>query len=90
MTSIMITDIRKSGCDSGFDLVTAIFPNKEVCDTGLMKPLDSRCILILESATSRLENPEIGVHPGDQYIRMRAKKGHGLRVGEEVQLDGIT
>ncbi len=25
MTSLMITDIRKSCCDKGFDLVTAIF-----------------------------------------------------------------
>jgi len=41
---------------------------------------------VLESATAERENPAIGVHLGDQYIRIRARPGHGLKVGELIQL----
>jgi len=75
MASLRITDIRRNCCDSGSDLVNAIFLNKEVCDSEKLNPLIG--ILILESATAGQTNPEIGVHRGEQYVRMRAKPGHG-------------
>jgi hypothetical protein len=40
---------------------------------------------VLESATAKEELPSIGVHRGDQFIRMRARPDHGLTVGEEIQ-----
>ena len=85
MTSLMITDIRKSCCDKGFDLVTAIFLSRAGYDASGLKYLDEKSLLVLESATAQEEIPAIGVRCGDQYIRIRAKPVHGLMVGEEIQ-----
>lgn len=85
MTSLMITDIRKSCCDKGFDLVTAIFLSSAGYDAIGLKYLDEKSLLVLESATAQKEIPAIGVRSGDQYIRIRAKPDHGLMVGEEIQ-----
>lgn len=89
MTSLMITDIRKSCCDRGFDLVTAILLSRDGYDASRLKSLDGRSLLVLESATAEEEMAAIGVRCGDQYIRMRAKPDHGLMVGEEIRFDGI-
>ena len=89
MTSLKITDIRKSRCDKGFDLVTAIFLSRVGFDASGLKYLDEKSLLVLESATAQEEIPAIGVRSGDQYIRIRAKLGHGLMVGEEIRLNGI-
>ena len=89
MTSLMITDIRKSCCDRGFDLVTAIFFSRDSDDTIGLRSLDEISLLVLESATAQEEIPAIGVRCGDQYIRLRAKPDHGLMVGEEIRLDGM-
>ncbi|MCX6677124.1 MAG: hypothetical protein NTU95_04165 [Methanothrix sp.] len=85
MTSLMITDIRKSCFDKGFDLVTAIFLSRDGYDSSRLRSLDERSLLVLESATAQEEIPAIGVRCGDQYIRLRAKPDHGLIVGEEIQ-----
>lgn len=85
MTSLMITDIRKSCCDKGFDLVTAIFLSRDGYDGRGLKYLDEESLLVLESATAQEEITAIGVRSGDQYIRIRAKPDHGLMVGEEIQ-----
>jgi len=82
MTSLMITDIRKSCCDKGFDLVTAIFLSRVGYD---LRSLDEKSLLVLESATAEEAIPAIGVRCGDQYIRIRARPDHGLIVGEEIQ-----
>jgi hypothetical protein len=89
MASLMITDIRKSCCDRGFDLITAIFLCKEDYDVSGLKTLAKKSLLVLESATAEEEIPAIGVCCGDQYIRMRAKPDQGLIVGEKIRLDGI-
>lgn len=85
MTLLMITDIRKSCCDIGFDLVTAVFLNRVGYDASQLRYLDEKILLVLESATAEEEIPAIGVRCGDQYIRMRANPGHGLMLGEEIQ-----
>jgi len=85
MTSLMITDIRKSCCDRGFDLVTAIFLSRVGYNASGLRSLDEKSLLVLESATAQEEIPAIGVRCGDQYIRIRAKPDHGLMVGEEIQ-----
>ncbi len=82
MTSLLITDIRKSCCDKGFDLVTAIFLSRVGYD---LRSLDEKSLLVLESATAEVEIPAIGVRCGDQYLRIRAEPDHGLMVGEEIQ-----
>ena len=85
MTSLMITDIRKSCCDRGFDLVTAIFLSRVGYDARGLRSLDENSFLILESATAEVEIPGIGVRRGDLYLRIRAEPDHGLMVGEEIQ-----
>jgi hypothetical protein len=85
MNQLMITDIRKSCCDRGFDLVTAIFLRKDAHNARGPLLLDEKSILVLESATAQEEIPAIGVHCGDQYIRIRAKPDHGLLVGDQIQ-----
>lgn len=89
MSSLMVTDIRKSGCDRVFDVITAIYLNRDDHDCGVQRSLDGSGLLVLESSTAQEEIPRIGVHSGDQYIRMRAKSEHGLSVGEEIWLDGL-
>lgn len=86
MIRLMITDIRKSCCDRGFDLVTAVFLGKDPHDSRVPLLLDEKSILVLESATAQEEIPAIGVHSGDQYIRIRTKQDHMLTVGDQVQL----
>jgi hypothetical protein len=89
MSLLMITDIRKSSYDSGSDIVTAVFLNGRAHDGGKIRSPDERTFLALESATAQEEIPLIGVHCGDQYIRLRAGPGHGLSVGERIILESI-
>ena len=89
MTLLMITDIRKSIYDSGSDIVTAVFMNGEVRGGDKIRFPDENILLALESATAQKDIPAIGVHCGDQYIRMRANPGHGLAVGERIILESI-
>ncbi len=84
MTQLIITDIRKSSCDTRFDLITAIFLSRDGHEATGRRYLDERSVLVLESATAQEEIPAIGVHSGDQYIRLRAKPDQGLMVGEEI------
>ncbi len=88
MTSLVITDIRKSSCNSGFDLITAIFLSGEGYDASRMTSFAEKSgfsLLVLESATAKEELPAIGVRRNDQFIRMRANLDHGLKVGEEIR-----
>jgi hypothetical protein len=64
MTVLTITDIRKSFCDRGFDLVTAVLLGSEDHDFNELRSLDEKRIVILESSTAQKENPEIGVRCG--------------------------
>jgi len=88
MTSLKITDIRKSCCNSGFDLITAIFLSGEGYDAIRITSFFERSgfrLLFLESGTAEEELPAIGVRQGDHFLRMRANPDHGLKVGEEVR-----
>jgi hypothetical protein len=85
MTQLIITDIRKSCCDTRSDLITAIFLSRDGHELKAQRYLDERSVLVLESATAQEEMPAIGVHSGDQYIRLRARPDHGLMVGDEIQ-----
>ena len=88
MTSLMITDIRKSCCNSGFDIITAIFLSREGYDASRITSFIERSgfnLLFLESATAKEELPSIGVQRGDHFLRMRANPDHGLKVGEEIK-----
>ena len=92
MASLMITDIRKSCYDSGFDLVTAIILSQEGlnarrCASPMKKSCDG--LLVLESVSAEQEMPAIGVHRGDQYLRILAETRHDLKVGEEILLDSM-
>lgn len=90
MTGLMITDIRKSDYNSGFDLVTAIILSTENCeDAQLLSMVKKRCnsLLVLESSTAEDEIPAIGVRKGDQFIRMWASPDHKLKIGDEMQFD---
>lgn len=90
MAWLMITDIRKSCCDSGFDLITAILLSRVGDDASrLMSHEEDSCagLLLLESATAEEDIPAISVLRGDQYIRMRARPDHGLKVGEEIRFE---
>ena len=89
MTSLVITDIRRSCCDREFVLVTAIILNGSAYEAGESKLMDERDLLLMESATAQEEMAEIGVHCGDQYFRMKAKKNHGLAVGEAIAFNGM-
>ena len=89
MTLLMITDIRKSIYDSGSDIVTAVFMNGEVRSGDKIRFPDENILLALESATAQKNIPAIGVHCGDQYIRLRANPGHCLAVGERISLESI-
>ena len=90
ITDLIITDIRKSGFNNDFDLVTAIILGKENCSDHQPFSISKRShdgLLVLESATADKELPTIGVRKGDQFIHMWAKHGHGLEVGKEIRLD---
>ena len=93
MTDLIITDIRKSGFNNDFDLITAIILGKKNCKyhRSFSMSKDGRDgLLVLESITADKELPAIGVRKGDLFIHMWAKPGHGLKVGEEIRLgDGI-
>ena len=90
MTDLIITDIRRSGFNNDFDLITAIILGEE--NYGDHRPFSlskkSRDgLLVLESATADKELPTIGVRKGDQFIHMWAKLGRGLKVWEGIRLD---
>ena len=90
MTDLIITDIRKSGFNNDFDLITAIILGKKNCRYHRpcsMSRKSREGLLVLESTTADKELPAIGVRKGDQFIHMWAKPGHGLEVGEEIRLD---
>ena len=89
MTSLKITDIRRSSSNSRFDLVTAIFLSGDGFDASRITSFIERSgfsLLFLESATAEEELPAIGVRRGDHFLRMRADADHGLKVGEEIRL----
>jgi hypothetical protein len=91
MTSLIITDIRKSNSERGFDLITAILLSSEGNDTsGLMSLAKKSCngLLILENSTAERDLPSIGVRRGDQFLRIWAPSGHGLCAGEEIRFCG--
>ena len=90
MTDLIITDIRKSGFNNDFDLITAIILGEENYRDRQPFSISKRSrdgLLVLESATADKELPTIGVRKGDQFIHMWAKPGHRLNVGEEIRLD---
>ncbi len=90
MTSLMITDIRKSGCNSGLYIVTAIFICAEGHDASRLMSfakMRRNGLLVLESAIAEEELLAIGVRRGDRFIRMWAKPDHGLRIGEEIRFE---
>ena len=88
VTSLMVTNIKES-CDREFDLITAKFLNGSGYASRKVKPLDRRSLLVLESATAKREMEEIGVLCGDQFIRLKARKNHGLAVGDAITFDGV-
>ena len=90
MTDLIITDIRKSGFNNDFDLITAIILGEENYgdrQTFSVSKKSRDGLLVLESATADEELPAIGIRKGDQFIHMCAKPGHGLEVGKEVRLE---
>jgi hypothetical protein len=89
MTSLMITDIRKSRCDEDYDLITGVIASSNGNNAKKSLPIGNKSLLVLESATANRDIPSIGVSCGDQYIRMRANPEHGLSVGEEITIDSI-
>jgi hypothetical protein len=84
MTSLMITDVKQSGCDRVFDVITAVFLSRDNYDANTLRSPNRGSLMVLESATAQKEIPAIGVRRGDQYIRLRAKLGHGLSAGDVV------
>jgi len=91
VNTLIVTDIRKSGCDDRFDLITAVVSNVE--SFGESSLLDAakkrRCnMLVIESVTATEEIPARNVHKGDLIMRLWARSNHGLAVGEEITLDG--
>jgi hypothetical protein len=90
VTALIITDVRESGCNSDMDLITCVILSAENCDAHhISSTAKKNCknLLVLESATANVELPAIGVHKGDQFIRMWANPDHGLKVGEEIQFE---
>jgi hypothetical protein len=88
VTDLIITDIRKSHSDNGFDLITAIILNHVDYDPRRLSLAEKKCngLLVLESGTAEMELPSIGVRKGDRFIRMWAKPNHGLVAGKEIRL----
>jgi hypothetical protein len=88
VTDLIITDIRKSHSDNGFDLITAIILNRVDYDPRRLSLAKKKCdgLLVLESGTAEMELPSIGVRKGDLFIRMWAKSNHGLVAGKEIRL----
>jgi hypothetical protein len=90
MTELIITDIRRSAYNGDFDLITAMFLSTEdPASSRLLSMAEERCncILVLESATAERDFPPLGLRKGDQFVRMWARSGHGLKVGEEMRLN---
>ena len=88
MTGLVITDIRRSGTFSSFDLLTAVILDANGHDNQHILSLakkNCKGLLILESAIADKEFPNIGVRRGDQFLRMWANLDHGLQVGEELR-----
>jgi hypothetical protein len=89
MTALMVTNVRKSGCNSDMDLITCVLMSGEHNYAHISRAvkMNSQDLLALESATADVELPAIGIHKGDQFIRMWASPDHGLKVGEKILLD---
>jgi hypothetical protein len=91
VTTLIVTDIRKSGCDDRFDLITAVVSDAESFgESRLLEAAKKRWsnMLVFESATATEESPARSVHKGDLLIRLWTRSNHGLAVGEEITLDG--
>lgn len=87
MTLLVITDIRKSTSEKDFDVITAKLLSAEVYDAVVLASMAKKScngLLILESSTAEDDLPSIGVHKGDQFLRIWAPSGHGLCAGEEI------
>ena len=90
MTELIITDIRRSAYNGDFDLITAMFLSTEdPASSRLLSMAKESCnrILVLESATAERDFPPLGLRKGDQFVRLWARSGHGLKVGEEMRLN---
>lgn len=90
MTELIITDIRRSAYNGDFDLITAMFLSTENPENSRLLSMAKErcnCILVLESATAERDFPPIGLRKGDQFVRLWARSGHGLKVGEEMRLN---
>jgi hypothetical protein len=88
MTELIITDIRRSAYSGDFDLITAMFlsaGNPASTQLLSMAKESCHCILVLESATAERDFPPLGLRKGDQFVRMWARCGHGLKVGEGMR-----
>ena len=93
MTALIITDIRKSNSARGLDLITAVIYSVDNYESDLILSLAKKSfngLLVLERSTAGKEIPEIGVRKGDQFIRIWANQGHGLSIGSEIRLDGLS
>jgi hypothetical protein len=93
MTDLIITDIRKSGFNGDFDLITAIILRKNNCKNPRLLSVAKKSpngLLVLESAIADGDLPAIGVRKGDQFIHMWAKLGHGMNVGERIRFDDMA
>ena len=87
MIDVIITDIRKSHSDSGFDLITAIILSRIDYDPRLSLDREKYDgLLVLESGIAERELSPIGVQKGDRFIRMWAKPSHGLVTGKEIRI----
>jgi hypothetical protein len=91
MTKLIITNIKCSKWDIGQDIITAVITNARSDDISRLliraKEL-CLCQMILESAAAAEDHPQIGVKKGDLYLRMQSSLDHGLKVGDEIALDG--
>jgi hypothetical protein len=84
---LVITDIKESHCYCGQDLVTGIIRGTENQDSHLhLSYTKKSCdgFLVLEIATAEVELATIGMGIGEQFARILAPSGYGLKVGEEI------
>jgi len=85
---LIIKDIKESGYDPGINLITAMILSDKTHDIDLI-PLETKRalddVLILERATANEELPAIGIHRGEQFLRIWAKSDHNLNVGDTIR-----
>lgn len=88
MTAMIITDIKESGYDHRINLITATVLSDRLIDIDRIPLVAKRVLdglLILERATAEEELPAIGVHRGEQFLRIWVKSDHGLNVGDRIR-----